>query len=251
MSDVIKVRGIEFGTQIPRTGYRIMEHTQEGICESARRAMELEQKPDLIEWRADCFEQIDSLRQIFTVIETLRRTIGETPLLFTLRTSLEGGNVEFSPVTYTALNKFVALNSFGMVDMIDLQLYRAELEYMIDAARQHSIKVILSNTTLSKTPRSTLLFNRARNMRGKGADLVRFVTRVRGAGDLENLQTLSGKLEESIACPYLLEDLAASRKVEQNTAGPTSTGQELNRTEVHNKEAQSAKLPTAVRFVIP
>ena len=63
---------------------------------------------DLVEWRADFFEELMNPEACQNVLEALAEILGETPLLFTIRTSEEGGNITISLEDYAACNINIA-----------------------------------------------------------------------------------------------------------------------------------------------
>ena len=60
---------------------------------------------DVVEWRVDWFEGVFDFAKVEDVLKDLREALGETPILFTFRTSKEGGEkaIEAGPVSYTHL----------------------------------------------------------------------------------------------------------------------------------------------------
>mgnify|MGYP002231184998 CR=1 FL=1 len=46
---------------------------------------------DVVEWRVDWFEGVFEFDKVEDVLKDLREALGETPILFTFRTSKEGG----------------------------------------------------------------------------------------------------------------------------------------------------------------
>lgn len=163
MNGVVDIRGVRIGEGRTKICVPITASTQEDIH---REAVELaEIQPDLVEWRIDCFDQIDSLRMIFVALEDMRNTLGEIPIICSLRSVREGGARDFSPVTFMAYNKFIANNTYNLADAMEVQLYRPDIDYIIEAAHIKGKKVILSNHDMRKTPPRKLLLNRIRCMK--------------------------------------------------------------------------------------
>lgn len=49
------------------------------------------QKPDLAEWRADCYEEGEKVEKVLEMLRTINDRLGQIPPSFTFRTAGEGG----------------------------------------------------------------------------------------------------------------------------------------------------------------
>ena len=88
----VVVRNVRIGEGIPKIAAPIVGAVRGQIVETAR---EIAQSPaQLAEWRADWFESVSDPEQVLETARELRRALGEKPLLFTFRTSREGGERE-------------------------------------------------------------------------------------------------------------------------------------------------------------
>ena len=88
MNPVI-VRNIKIGEGVPKICVPIVGVTKEEIINEAKT---FETIPvDVVEWRVDWFEHVFEFDKVEEVLKELREALGETPLLFTFRTSKEGG----------------------------------------------------------------------------------------------------------------------------------------------------------------
>lgn len=107
---------------------------------TARNMEELEQQLaglteepwDLVEWRADFFEERLRKRTCeekdtgwyMQPLRRIRDAAADRPLLFTFRTKQEGGEREISLEEYEQLNESVAAS--GLADLIDIEINRGE-----------------------------------------------------------------------------------------------------------------------------
>ena len=88
MNPVI-VRNVKIGEGVPKICVPIVGVTKEEIINEAKT---FENIPvDVVEWRVDWFEHVFEFEKVEEVLKELREALGETPLLFTFRTSKEGG----------------------------------------------------------------------------------------------------------------------------------------------------------------
>ena len=141
MNNVIDVRGLKIGSGTPKICVPIVGKTSSEIMDAARALSEV--KHDLVEWRVDWFENSTSSIDLLSVLTGLRNILEDTPLLFTFRTSAEGGETEIDKETYFKVN----LNAIetGLIDLIDVELFMGEdlATQIIDAAHSRNIKVVI------------------------------------------------------------------------------------------------------------
>ena len=62
---------------------------------------------DMVEWRADWYEDVNDTSCVIKIMAELRRFLGELPLLFTFRTQREGGAKNIEGTAYVEINKEV------------------------------------------------------------------------------------------------------------------------------------------------
>ena len=97
----IEVRGTRIGSGIPKIIVPIVGETREEILAEAAKITAA--KPDVIEWRADFYEGVKNAAALKEMLAELRAAIGETPVIFTIRTSNEGGKLTVSDEEYAVL----------------------------------------------------------------------------------------------------------------------------------------------------
>ena len=101
-----------------------------------------------VEWRVDWFEHVFEFEKVEEVLKELREALGETPLLFTFRTSKEGGEKAIEAKEYAELNKKAAAT--GYVDLVDVEAFTGDevVKEIIEAAHEvlsliHIYRIIL------------------------------------------------------------------------------------------------------------
>ena len=120
MGNVIEVRGVKIGEGIPKIIVPIVGVTKEEILAAAASFQEV--RLDIVEWRVDWFEDVFDFAKVEDVMKDLRAALGSTPILFTFRTSKEGGEKPIEPADYAKLN--ISAAQTGLVDMIDVEAKR-------------------------------------------------------------------------------------------------------------------------------
>ena len=111
MTKPIQIKNLTIGAGIPKICVPLTGTTEEKICQEAKDAKKA--GADLVEWRADFFEGLMDKEACKQVLGKLSEILGETPLLFTIRTSEEGGNIAISMEDYSACCRNAARNDRG------------------------------------------------------------------------------------------------------------------------------------------
>ena len=146
----VVVRNVKIGEGIPKICVPIVGVTREEILAAGARIREI--GADVAEW-------------------LLRQTLGDLPLLFTFRTSKEGGEKAMETEAYVRLNQEMAES--GSVDLVDAELFTGdeEVRQIVKTAHQCGAKVIVSNHDFHKTPDKEELLKRLCKMQELGADI--------------------------------------------------------------------------------
>lgn len=148
---------------------------------------------DILEWRADHFDDVTSIASVLEAARALRDCIPDKPLLFTFRSKQEGGEKALSAEAYIALNKAVVES--GFVDMIDLELFTGDalVKDTVAFAHAHGVKVIMSNHDFHKTPPKEEIVKRLCKMQELGADIPKIALMPQSKDDV--LTLLAATLE--------------------------------------------------------
>ena len=132
--NTVKVRNIEIGSGVPKICVPIVGVTKDEIIAEAKTFDSI--PVDVVEWRVDWFEGVFEFDKVEDVLKDLREALGETPILFTFRTSKEGGE-----------------------------------KAIVAAAHECGVKVVASNHDFDKTPEKDEIVRRLCKMQELGADI--------------------------------------------------------------------------------
>lgn len=167
--NTVKVRNIEIGAGIPKICVPIVGVTREEILAAAENIKST--KADVVEWRVDWYEDIFDFVKTEATMQALREVIGEMPILFTFRTSKEGGEKEIETETYVELNQNAAKT--GLIDLVDVEAFTGDeaVKAVVETAHANGVKVIASNHDFHKTPAKEEIVSRLRKMQDLGADI--------------------------------------------------------------------------------
>lgn len=167
--NIVEVRGVKIGEGTPKIIVPIVGVTKEDILSAAKSFGEV--KYDIVEWRVDWFEDVFDFAKVEDTAKALRDVLGDKPILFTFRTSKEGGEKAIEPAAYVELNSKIVAT--GLVDMVDVEAFTGDdyVKEIIEVAHKNNVKVVASNHDFGKTPAKEDLVYRLRKMQDLGADI--------------------------------------------------------------------------------
>ena len=193
----IRIRNTEIGTGIPKICVPIVGVTQKDILEAAE--MIKLSAADFAEWRVDWYEDILNPEKTEDTLRRLRNILGDMPLLFTFRTSAEGGEKEIRKETYTELNQQAAQS--GFVDIIDVELFAGDdvVKDIIETAHSCGVKVIVSNHDFHSTPPKDEIVSRLRKMQDFRADIPKIAVMPQNKKDVLTLLSATEEMTSRYA----------------------------------------------------
>ncbi len=203
----VTVRNVTIGKGRPKICVPLVAATAEGILTEAKGLLDV--PADIVEWRADWYEDALEKEKVLKVAESLRRVLGEKPLLFTLRTEKEGGEKALPAEEYIELN--LAVVESGFVDLIDIELFTAGEEgaRVIEAAHKAQVKVIMSSHDFFKTPSREAMTGRLQKMQQMGADIPKLAVMPQSKRDLLALLEVTLEMSEALECPIVTMSMSS------------------------------------------
>lgn len=203
---VVRIRTLEIGSGMPKICVPVVGKTEKEILEGAERAKAA--KPDLVEFRVDWFEEAADSKKVVALLEKLRKCLGELPVLFTFRSSREGGEAALSDGAYQSLNE--AAIASGFVDCVDVELFSGDavVKAVVAAAHSNHVKVIASNHDFEKTPAAEELLARLQKMEALGADIPKIAVMPQSSKDVLTLLTVTESWRETGKTPVITMSMA-------------------------------------------
>lgn len=194
-TDVLNVRNVKLGAGIPKICVPIVERNRESILSYAESA--LNTSPDMIELRIDWFEGVYNVEAVLSLLKELREIIGNVVLLFTLRTSNEGGEANVTVEEYEMLCQRVCES--GWIDLIDVEAFMAEglLERVSDVAHQNGVYVVASNHDFDQTPKEDEIVRRLNYMDEHGGDIPKIAVMPKEERDVLTLLSATLRYKET------------------------------------------------------
>lgn len=163
---------------------------------------------DLIEWRADYFETATQAGLTSAAMALRSHTV--KPILLTLRTAREGGELSITDEDYGELTRYFAASGFA--DAIDLEVRRGAAASVI-AAHEAGLPVVMSYHNFEKTPSTRTLAGLFDEMAAAGGDILKIAVMPQTAEDVLRLMTASLKAREKHKKPVIAISMGALGRI--------------------------------------
>ncbi len=181
---------------------------------------------DFVEWRADFYEAFRDTGARTKALQMLRNELGETPILFTIRTKEEGGQADISVEEYEAINRNVI--ETGLADLVDVELMKGDdvMKHLCASAQNSfiqtkesiaqtrsiratckeipenntslsTVKIVGSRHDFQKTPDESIIIESLCNMQSLGADVAKFAVMPTCERDVLTLLSATIAMKES------------------------------------------------------
>lgn len=211
----VVVKNVCIGEGIPKICVPIVGTTREEILKEATEINKTQ--VDLIEWRADWYEEVNKIEKVKQVIDALRQLLPEIPILFTFRTAKEGGEKDISPKDYLELNCNVCKQ--GLVDLMDVELFRGDtvVKTVLKQAKESGIKVIVSNHDFEKTPCKEEIVERLKQMEELGADILKIAVMPNSKKDVLTLLEATDEMSKYATKPIVTMSMSGMGAISRLT----------------------------------
>lgn len=190
----------ELGNGMPKICIPIVERTQAEIVAAAE--LLRDSVADLVEWRADYYEDLQDRDKLCDTIRLLGQTLSGRPLLFTVRTRAEGGETELFFAEYSEL--LMAAAEQAEITWVDVEMFSGTRGHAAafwqeadhpcqEAVKQlvqdlrHDVTVIGSYHDFEQTPSVDEITERLAVMHEMGADIPKIAVMPRQQLDVLHL----------------------------------------------------------------
>ena len=195
--NTVQVKNTVIGEGRPKICVPIVGKTKTDILEEAKKITAL--PVDVVEWRVDWYEDIFDFAKTEATMQALREVIGEMPILFTFRTSKEGGEKAIETGAYVELNQNAAKT--GLIDLVDVEAFTGDeaVKAVVETAHANGVKVIASNHDFHKTPAKEEIVSRLRKMQDLGADIPKIAVMPQNKKDVLTLLAATEEMASEYA----------------------------------------------------
>ncbi len=164
----------------------------------------ISKQPDIIEWRADFFEGIANTEGVVSAARQIRQTAGEIPVIFTIRSSREGGQpISLSEAEIVQVHSAVCRSQ--SVDIIDFELSnrRENLETVRETSLHNGVKLIMSYHNFENTPNSTVINAKLAEAERMGADIAKVAVMSKNLEDILTLLSSTLVAKNTLRIPVI------------------------------------------------
>jgi 3-dehydroquinate dehydratase-1 len=214
----VTVRSTVIGGPKPLICLPLVGKTRAMVLQEAETLIELQ--PDLLEWRIDAFDKAGNKEDCLSLLNELRTTIGEIPLLFTCRIDLEGGMTELSQEN--RLELIVAAMETGDVDIVDVELCNSRefIQSVKECARANNVKLILSYHNFIETPSEPFIYAKLVEAQIAGADISKLAVMPENYQDVLTLLSATNKARnETVQIPIVTMSMGPEGVVSRLAGG--------------------------------
>ena len=183
--DTVYIKELAIGEGRPKICVPICGKNREEILREAESVREL--PADLIEWRADWYDDVFDRVCLEEMLQSLRHKLDDKPLLFTFRSIQEGGEKPIRPEQYLEVSRTVCAS--GQADALDVDLFMdgKVTKEIIDMAHRQGMVVIASNHDFIKTPEKDEMTRRLILMDEMGAYILKIAVMPKSKTDVLEL----------------------------------------------------------------
>ncbi|MDB5752407.1 MAG: aroD [Ramlibacter sp.] len=172
--------------RLPAVCAPLVAATHDALLAQARQVVAA--RPDLLEWRVDFFQQIGATPAVLAAAGALRQVAQGIPILFTRRSSREGGQaIPLDEAQVVAL--YQAVCAAEVADLVDFEMANAEADVarVREAARRHGVALVLSFHDFQRTPPAAELVARFAQAAALGADVAKVAVMPAAMADVHAL----------------------------------------------------------------
>ena len=183
---------------------------------------------DLAEFRIDLLSFANDTKQVIALGHELKKILGNKPMIATIRTKNEGGQLEISDADYGKTYQAYLKNPF--MDWLDVEMFRDQkvVSDIVQKAHQKNVLVVMSNHDFQKTPSQDEIEKRLLKQDQMGADILKIAVMPKSKQDVFTLMNATLKVSQQTTKPLLTMSMGQlgtiSRVATANMGGSYSFG---------------------------
>lgn len=183
---------------------------------------------DLAEFRIDLLSFASDTKQVIALGHELKKILGNKPMIATIRTKNEGGQLEISDADYGKTYQAYLKNPF--MDWLDVEMFRDQkvVSEIVQQAHQKKVLVVMSNHDFQKTPSQDEIEKRLLKQDQMGADVLKIAVMPKSKQDVFTLMNATLKVSQQTTKPLLTMSMGQlgtiSRVAAANMGGSYSFG---------------------------
>lgn len=195
------VKNVHMGAGRPKTIVSLMDDIEQALLASAHKAVAA--GADCVEWRADYASQALDLDALAHIGKELVTMLPHTPVIFTFRSTGQGGQRELSIGEYVALIRHIIANRSADIVDIELGIEDKAVCSLAREAHEQGIRTIVSHHDFARTPSTEHMTNTLVHMAALGADLPKLAVMAHGSSDCLRLLQATTCAHEQLQQPVI------------------------------------------------
>lgn len=183
---------------------------------------------DLAEFRIDLLSFASDTKQVIALGHELKKILGNKPMIATIRTKNEGGQLEISDADYDKAYQAYLKSPF--MDWLDVEMFRDQkvVSKIVQKAHQKKVLVVMSNHDFQKTPSQDEIEKRLLKQDQMGADILKIAVMPKSKQDVFTLMNATLKVSQQTTKPLLTMSMGQLGKISRvataNMGGSYSFG---------------------------
>ncbi|KYQ84198.1 3-dehydroquinate dehydratase [Acinetobacter sp. NRRL B-65365] len=183
---------------------------------------------DLAEFRIDLLSFASDSKQVIALGHELKKILGTKPMIATIRTHNEGGQLTISDADYG--KTYLAYLQQPFMDMLDVEMFRDQLivKNTVKLAHAKKVLIVMSNHDFQKTPAEAEIIKRLLKQDELGADILKIAVMPQSKQDVFTLMNATLKVSQQSKKPLLTMSMGKlgtiSRIATANMGGSFSFG---------------------------
>lgn len=183
---------------------------------------------DLAEFRIDLLNFANDSKQVITLGQELKQILGAKPMIATIRTHNEGGQLTISDADYGKTYQAYLQQPF--MDMLDVEMFRDQqiVKNTVKLAHAKKVLIVMSNHDFQRTPSETEIIKRLLKQDELGADILKIAVMPQSKQDVFSLMNATLSVSQQSKKPLLTMSMGKlgtiSRIATANMGGSFSFG---------------------------
>ncbi|WP_151716094.1 type I 3-dehydroquinate dehydratase [Acinetobacter sp. TUM15071] len=183
---------------------------------------------DLAEFRIDLLSFANDTKQVIALGHELKQILGAKPMIATIRTHNEGGQLTISDAEYGKTYQAYLQQPF--MDMLDVEMFRDQqiVKNTVKLAHAKKVLIVMSNHDFKKTPPEAEIIKRLLKQDELGADILKIAVMPQNKQDVFTLMNATLNVSQQSKKPLLTMSMGKlgtiSRIATANMGGSFSFG---------------------------
>lgn len=183
---------------------------------------------DLAEFRIDLLDFASNTQQVIALGHQLKQILGTKPMIATIRTHNEGGQLTITDADYAKTYQAYLKQPF--MDMLDVEMFRdpQAVSNIVKQAHAKKVLIVMSNHDFKKTPNEDEIIQRLLKQDELGADILKIAVMPQSKQDVFTLMNATLKVSQQSKKPLLTMSMGKlgtiSRIATANMGGSFSFG---------------------------